>query len=209
MAQQSIWIDTNIPNEIIDIIERDVQQFDDKMEVSKIAGDLVDTSIRNSTNTWIPSSHWVCGFLWHYVLKANKQNFRYDLDTIDFGSVQYTRYEKGQFYNWHQDADIFNDTDYIPELKFGEIDTTKGINDFVRESTEKIRKLSFILQLSEFNEYDGGQVQLLSPGNKKYFVPKTKGTLIFFDSRTPHRVLKVTRGVRRSIVGWVNGPRWR
>ena len=38
MAQQSIWIDTNIPNEIIDIIERDVQQFDNKMEVSKIAG---------------------------------------------------------------------------------------------------------------------------------------------------------------------------
>ena len=33
--------------------------------------------------------------------------------------------------------------------------------------------------------------------------------MILFDSRTKHRVLKVTKGTRRSIVGWVVGPRWK
>ena len=33
--------------------------------------------------------------------------------------------------------------------------------------------------------------------------------MILFDSRTQHRVLKVKSGVRKSIVGWTVGPRWR
>jgi predicted GIY-YIG superfamily endonuclease len=44
---------------------------------------------------------------------------------------------------------------------------------------------------------------------KSYFAPKKKGVLIVFDSRAPHRVRKVTKGVRKSIVGWSVGPRWR
>jgi predicted 2-oxoglutarate/Fe(II)-dependent dioxygenase YbiX len=35
------------------------------------------------------------------------------------------------------------------------------------------------------------------------------GSVILFDSRTKHRVKKIRRGVRKSIVGWVVGPRWR
>ena len=30
-----------------------------------------------------------------------------------------------------------------------------------------------------------------------------RGCIVLFDSRTQHRVLKVTKGTRRSIVGWV------
>jgi PKHD-type hydroxylase len=40
-------------------------------------------------------------------------------------------------------------------------------------------------------------------------MPKQKGTIAFFDSRTPHRVKKVKSGVRKSLVGWVIGPRFR
>ena len=38
---------------------------------------------------------------------------------------------------------------------------------------------------------------------------RQRGAIILFDSRTRHRVLKVRKGVRRSIVGWVLGPRWK
>jgi PKHD-type hydroxylase len=42
-----------------------------------------------------------------------------------------------------------------------------------------------------------------------YEVPKKKGLLVCFDSRARHRVNKVTSGRRKSLVGWVVGPRWR
>ena len=45
--------------------------------------------------------------------------------------------------------------------------------------------------------------------SKRYFAPKQKGTLIVFDSRTKHRVRTVKTGLRKSIVGWVVGPRWK
>ena len=70
------------------------------------------------------------------------------------------------------------------------------------------RKLATTVQLSHPDEYEGGNVQLLNDGGKKYIAPRQRGTIVLFDSRTPHRVLKVTKGTRRSIVGWVVGPRW-
>jgi PKHD-type hydroxylase len=74
---------------------------------------------------------------------------------------------------------------------------------------ELVRKLSFTLQLSDPEDYEGGQVQFLDENGRTYFAPKRKGTLVLFDSRTQHRVLKVTKGLRKSIVGWVVGPRWK
>ena len=44
---------------------------------------------------------------------------------------------------------------------------------------------------------------------KSYIVPRKRGTIVLFDSRTQHRVLKVTKGTRKSIVGWTVGPRWK
>ena len=50
---------------------------------------------------------------------------------------------------------------------------------------------------------------LSDENNKIYIAPRQRGAIILFDSRTKHRVLKVTKGVRKSIVGWVLGPRWK
>ena len=72
-----------------------------------------------------------------------------------------------------------------------------------------VRKLSFALQLSDPDDYEGGNVQLLDESGSNYLAPRKRGTMILFDSRTQHRVLKVTKGVRKSIVGWTVGPRWK
>jgi PKHD-type hydroxylase len=208
MAHQAVWYHSNLPKEIIDLIEKDLSvNFDSSMKESDLSGGVVNKKIRNSSNAWIPTTHWVAGFLWHYVTKANRDNFLYDLDCIDAESLQYTRYESGQFYNWHHDANI--DSFYKPENVNGSSVSQEGANDFVNKNIERIRKLSIVVQLSDPYDYEGGNLEMMDSNNQKFVVPRNKGTIILFDSRTPHRVTKVRSGLRKSIVGWAIGPRWR
>ena len=81
--------------------------------------------------------------------------------------------------------------------------------DFVNENIELVRKLSFSIQLSSPEDYEGGNLQLLDEGGQSYIIPRQRGCIVLFDSDTQHRVLKVTKGTRKSIVGWVVGPRWK
>jgi len=206
MAFQSIWYYTDLPEDIVDIVERDASKcFDERMGDSKLFGDALNKDKRNSQNAWIPTDHWIAGFLWHYVQRANRENFLYDLRNIDGESLQYTRYSQGQFYGWHSDAGL--ETHYKPVSTGNRLDGLA--NDFVNENIELVRKLSFTIQLSDPDDYEGGNVQLLDEMGKSYVVPRKRGTIILFDSRTSHRVLKVTKGTRKSIVGWVVGPRWK
>jgi hypothetical protein len=91
LAYQSVWYFSNINEEIVDIIERDLSEtFDSQMADSKLHGDALNKDKRNSQNAWIPTTHWVGGFLWHYIQRANRENFLYDLRCIDGESMQYT-----------------------------------------------------------------------------------------------------------------------
>jgi predicted 2-oxoglutarate/Fe(II)-dependent dioxygenase YbiX len=197
MANNLIWYSTEIPKELVDLIEKDLNQFDKNFEQAKTySGITLDK--RDSKTTWIPSNHWIVGFCYHYILRANRENFLYDISGFDGESMQYTSYEKGEYYNWHIDAGI--ETSYKP--------TSNAQENFIITNTEQIRKLSFILQLSDPDDYEGGEVQLMCTNNVTCFAPKTRGTIIIFDSRTSHRVKKVLAGHRKSIVGWVVGKRW-
>ena len=119
--------------------------------------------------------------------------------------MQYTQYGVGEYYGWHNDAGLANQ--YKPVSVGNHHEGRAG--DFVNENLELVRKLSFTVQLSDPDEYEGGNVQFMDEGGKSYFAPRQKGTVVLFDSRTQHRVLKVTKGVRKSLVGWVVGPRWK
>ena len=205
MAFLTCWHMTELPTEIVEIIEKDLQKHDEHAQDSQIMGAQVDKVIRNSKNLWIPTSNWIGGWLWYYIDRVNRENFCYDLTDIDGCSIQYTQYGPGQFYNWHQDADI--DTFYKPQLT-----PSSGQNmsqDQVTLQGEYVRKLSFALQLSDATDYTGGEVQFLDNSGKTYFAPKQRGTLMVFDSRTKHRVRKVKSGLRKSLVGWCVGPRWK
>ena len=172
---------------------------------SKLYGDALNKEKRNSQNAWIPTTHWVAGFVWHYVQRANRENFLYDLRNIDGETMQFTKYGVGQFYGWHNDAGLGNQ--YKPVTVGNQ---QEGLEkDFIKENTEMIRKLSFTIQLSDPDDYEGGNVILLSEEGNKYVAPRKKGTIILFDSRTLHCVNKVKKGVRKSIVGWVVGPHWK
>ena len=205
MANLVCWNFTELPSEVIDILERDIKKFDYSLQQSEVSGSNVDLQIRNSGNTWISTSHWIGGWLWYYVSKMNRENFLYDIVDVDNGSLQYTHYGEGQFYKWHQDSDL--DTHHKPKMSYSSL-TNRAEEKTIQEG-EYIRKLSFTLQLSDPTDYRGGEVEFLDNNSKRFLAPKQKGTMIVFDSRVRHRVRKIKSGTRKSIVGWVVGPRWK
>jgi PKHD-type hydroxylase len=206
MAFLTTWFQTSLPPEIIDILDRDLINFDPLLTESLLNENLIkDHQIRHSQHSWIPTNHWIGGFLWHYIQRANKENFLYDLSGIDGEYLQYTKYEEGHHYNWHTDSSL--SIHWKPQ-KVDSASMNKG-EELLNQQGEMIRKLSFSLQLSSPDEYTGGDLQFIDDGNKTFFAPKERGTLIFFDSRTKHRVRKIKSGVRKSLVGWVVGPRWK
>jgi predicted 2-oxoglutarate/Fe(II)-dependent dioxygenase YbiX len=211
LAYQSIWFQTDLNPKIIDIIEEDLKDnFDPHLQDSRVGdGDYgtVDRDKRNAKNAWVPTTHWVAGFVWHYVMKANRENFLYDLTNIDGESLQYTVYGEGEYYGWHNDAGLAS---YYKPVSGGNRGHGEAqFQDFVNENCEKVRKLSFSLLLSDPDTYEGGNLQLMAEDGKSYIAPRQRGTIILFDSRTQHRVQKVTSGVRKSLVGWTVGPRFR
>lgn len=206
MAFQSIWYYTNLPEKVVDIIEEDLaENFDPQMGDSKLMGDALNKDKRNSQNAWVPTNHWLGGFLWHYITRANRENFLYDLRCIDGESMQYTHYGPGQFYSWHNDAGLAGQ--YKPATVGNRMEGLA--QDFLNENTELVRKLSFVLQLSDPDDYEGGNLQLIDESGSNYYAPRKRGTVILFDSRTQHRVVPVKSGLRKSIVGWTVGPRWK
>ena len=211
MAYQSTWYFTDLNPKIIEIIEEDLaKNFDFQLQDSKVGeGDYgtVDKDVRNAKNAWVPTSHWIGGFIWHYIQRANRENFLYDLSNIDNESLQYTVSGEGEYYGWHNDSGLA--THYRPMASGNRGSGDLIATDFINSNCEMVRKLSFSLLLSDPETYEGGNLQFLDETGRSYFAPRQRGTIILFDSRTQHRVLKVTKGVRKSIVGWTVGPRWK
>ena len=206
MAYQSTWYFSDIPKDLIANIEGDLTgSFQEQMGDSKLMGDALNRDKRNSKNAWVPTTHWTAGFVWHYVERANRENFLYDIRNIDGESMQFTQYGEGEFYGWHNDAGI---SGHYKPVSVGNHHEGRT-QDYLNEKLELVRKLSFVVQLSDPDDYEGGNLQLIAEDGKSYFAPRKRGTVVVFDSRTQHRVLKVTKGLRKSLVGWVVGPRWK
>ena len=192
MANTCCWYETRIPESLMKNILDDLEKVDKnifiKSEVNP-QNSNIQNSIRKSKNCWIPSTYWIGGFLWHYIMTANKDNFLYDISHIEQDMIQYTHYDKGDYYNWHTDMDICD----------------------INEPDQLVRKLSFTLQLTNDDEYTGGDLEFadFDDSSYRFLVPKSRGTVIVFDSRTPHRVTPIESGIRKSLVGWVVGKRWR
>jgi len=118
----------------------------------------------------------------------NDRFYQFDLNGYD--AFQYTTYraeEKGE-YNWHIDMCLGNGTP----------------RDMIQP-----RKLSMSMLLNDPSEFDGGEFQL-HEGNadKAYTIAFKRGRAVIFPSWMPHRVTPVTRGVRKSLVIWVTGPKF-
>lgn len=175
------WKDGFAKREIKDIISIGEDYLPDPGVVDT---GRTDEEIRKSKVSWIGNnnrSFWLYERMAHITRQLNGQFFDYDL----YGFVedfQYTVYEAGgDHYTWHMD---------------------RGSNSIVP------RKLSLVVMLSDPSEYEGGDLEIFTKPNP-VALDKTLGIVHAFPSYVMHRVTPVTRGIRRTLVIWVTGPKFR
>lgn len=138
-----------------------------------------DLSIRSTKLAFVEDKQ-VRNTVDHYAHLANRAVYNFDVNYQP--PVQYGEYSEGSFYDWHHDINWQADSMYD-------------------------RKLSVVIQLSNPDTYSGGEFQFKSIETPKNF--KTQGSVLVFPSYNEHRVTEVIKGVRRSLVCWLEGPRWR
>ena len=75
---------------------------------------------------------------------------------------------------------------------------------------EDTRKLSVVMMLNDpEKDFEGGEFQMnMSSEDKAETIHMRKGRIVFFPSFFIHRVTPVTKGIRRSLVIWVTGPKF-
>lgn len=69
------------------------------------------------------------------------------------------------------------------------------------------RKINVIVQLSDANDYEGGDLTI--GYSSLFIVPKSIGTLVIFPANYFHRVTPILSGARYSIIGHVWGPEFK
>jgi PKHD-type hydroxylase len=147
----------------------------------------INKKIRSSKIRWISDTgehNPIFDLVWRYARLANKQ-FGFHIDSCD--ALQFSEYDaktQGK-YESHIDTFLINDK------------TTH-------------RKISMVVQLSDPDTYEGGDFKIHNTYER---VPehamKGQGNIIFFPSIYYHEAMQVTSGVRYSLVGWFEGPKWK
>jgi PKHD-type hydroxylase len=121
------------------------------------------------------------------ITEINNNFYNFDLNGYDY--IQYTKYyaNNNGHYSYHIDTafDVL-----IPE--------------------PEQRKLSIILMLSDPNkDFEGGEFEMFFGGDTSKKIAFEKGMIVFFPSFLLHKVNPVTKGIRKTIVLWVVGPKFK
>jgi PKHD-type hydroxylase len=138
---------------------------------------------RSSEVSWIrpsESNTWIFSKTFDLVRKVNQRCYQMELTGFT-EPLQIAEYSANGHYDWH---------------------LAVGAGPF------SVRKLSFIVQLTDPTDYDGGEVEFLY-AREPQTAPREQGSMTLFPSYLLHRVKPVTRGTRFSLVGWIGGPHYR
>lgn len=150
--------------------------------------DRLDESYRVSSIGWFPYqlNDDIRSLLFQHALEANREYFGFDI-SFNCYDLQFTTYHgsKNGKYDWHHDVFWENQKPYD-------------------------RKLSVVVQLSNPQDYEGGDFEFRGPHNPSELRQfKQQGSILVFPSFFEHRVTPVTSGRRSSLVTWVDGPKFR
>jgi PKHD-type hydroxylase len=178
------WFDNGFNSEEVERIKKLVEKFE-LSEAGVTQKAISDYNVRKSSTAWIPKNeefYWIYEKLSKYINQANLDVWGFDL----FGmaeDIQYTEYyQNGGHYDYHLDVG----------------------NGFPLNQ----RKISVTVQLSDPDEYTGGDFEILIGSNPEK-LPRGKGVVLIFPSFFLHRVTPVTKGIRKSLVLWVGGGSYR
>ena len=137
------------------------------------------TNIRWLEQTAFPGIH---STMWDYARAANET---FELSLSRLPPIQFTEYaDVGHHYDTHHDIDWYRQD---------------GLH----------RKLSVCIQLSDPDDYEGGDFTFAHTENPEATNLRKQGTVLAFPSYHDHSVSPITAGCRYSLVGWIEGPRWR
>lgn len=168
------WNGVFTPQECKEIIRLGEQKILSKAIVMNDA--FADT--RASQVGWlysIDNMEWAYQKVTNVITSLNNQFFKFELFGFAEG-LQFTKYEAPSgFYGAHID---------------------KWLNG-------PVRKLSLTIQLSDPDDYEGGEL-VLNTG-EEIIMPKEQGKLVCFPSYVLHEVRPVTKGTRYSLVAWITG----
>lgn len=177
-----------LPNHVCEDI---IKRASELSIVEGTTGSGLNKELRDSRITWI-NDRWI--FDWITPLVHEVNNFlNWNFNIVFPENIQFTRYRENQFYNWHTDNILGTTSDYH-------------------------RKISVVIPLKDESEYEGGNLEFIdssiSPESKKEKIItkpefRKKGTVVVFPSYTWHRVTKVTKGERLSIVIWYLGEKFK
>ena len=146
-------------------------------------GGGTDTKKRVTTISWIPFEEMKPMYdqVNQFIQQANLNHFGFgDIQITE--QAQFTEYPEGGFYDWHMDCDVN------------------------MQHEPPVRKISMTVLLSPENQFEGGDLEVMSPGK---FKKLKQGHALIFASFLNHRVNPVIRGVRQSLVMWFGGTPFR
>jgi len=124
------------------------------------------------------NSHWMYDLLFPIALEANQMYYGFDIDIVT-DPIHYVIYpEDGGHLDWHMD------------------NGAHGTNR---------RKLAMTVQLSDYNDYEGGDFQIWGGGKEFVTLPREKGDIVVFPTFLLHRVTPITKGIRKCLVFWTGG----
>ena len=177
--------DGGLDNATVDKIIVDCEKYNIENASIGDGGNTQNDNYRTSEVRWVGSNSTISNMIWNYARVANRNAFGFDINYLK--NIQFTTYNASDSgkYDWHHDTFWGNDSSYD-------------------------RKLSVVIQLSDPEEYDGGLFEV----DNQYEQPNAedlsaKGTVLVFPSFIPHRVTELTSGVRKSLVAWIEGPKFR
>lgn len=182
--QNYYWFEKGFTNEELDKIYNDLA--DVPFEKATILSGKAEKEIRTSRIKWIPRDsnwNWLYEKLMNMAVEANDQLWGFDLITAN-ELIQYTEYlaEDEGHYTWHQD---------------------------IGHGDASLRKVSLTVQLSDPEEYEGGDLEMWQGGHAMQTAERGAGVVFIFPSYMMHRVTPVTKGTRRSFVLWVGGQHYK
>jgi PKHD-type hydroxylase len=175
------YFDKAFDKETLDQLDEQLKGLSPEEMIDGNTSEVVNKSYRNSRIHWIPKAEewkWLYDHMGMLAKRANDEIWHFNITHMN-EMIQYTEYDEEYegHYDWHVD---------------------------IGAGQTSMRKISISVQLSEPEDYEGGDLQFYF---KRDLVtaPKARGTAVLFPSFILHRVRHVTKGKRRCLILWISG----
>ena len=188
-----LWQESPYSADQINLLRSLFDRHPNLVTTAEIAYEGVKNEIRRSEVIWLDdnienlypnSSAWIYNPIIDLINEVNDEYYKFNIEGIE--SLQLTRYDAkhGSYNGLHADC--------------------------MNVQNRSNRKLTFVVQLSDIDEYEGCEFSLIGQNISREMPQQfRRGNIIFFPSTMAHSVSTITKGTRYALVGWVVGERWK